>query len=144
MAQALTLQTVATAGGYFSPAIRDIVDWGLRVGAKHLTVSVPEEYSLKVELQDGMPDDMAELATAVAAARTAMVMSIETGVKTLHPSWNDTMIQEEVQRIHEEEGLKLPGDVTTGDIPPEETDESETSETDPAGNDPAAQGGNAA
>ncbi len=130
LAQSLTLSTVATAGRYFTPALRDIVRLGLEVGAKHLSKSVPEGFDVVVTLADGMIRDEKEIAANISTLRTAQAISIEQAVREQHPDWDDQQVLKEVKRIEEEQGLSVPGVIGGGNLPNPEEVEDEDEEDD--------------
>jgi hypothetical protein len=108
LAQSLTVQTINTAGRYFSPSIRDVVKLCLYVKRNYLNASVPDNPTIGVALGDGFVDDPTERTKNISIARAATVMSVEQGVREQHPDWDDTEVMKEVDRIKEEEGLKVP------------------------------------
>jgi hypothetical protein len=119
LAQALTLMTVATTGRYFKAALKDILDLALwEVEPKMLQRKTKGKAALdvKVAMRDGFVDDLVEQTTRVVAAKGGGVMSTETAVRELHSDWTDEQIAEEVKRIEDEEGAKLPN---FGDLPPD-------------------------
>jgi hypothetical protein len=59
-----------------------------------------------VTLRSSMAPDFTELATAVAAARVAEIVSDQTAVRELHPQWDETAVLEEVAKIVAERAAK--------------------------------------
>jgi len=108
LAQSLTIQTVATAGRYFSPAIRDIVTLALEIGSKHLNRPAAAEPGVQVTLADGFAADPREDSEIIRSLSEAQAISLETKVKMVHPEWDDQEVQKEVDRIQEEQGLQVP------------------------------------
>lgn len=109
LAQSLTVQTVATAGRYFAPGIRDIAQLGLLVGKKHLGRSgVTDDPAVNAEMQDGFADDPKEQADILVALDGAKAVSMATKVAMLHPDWDEDKINTEVQAILDEQGLAVP------------------------------------
>ena len=110
LAQSLTLQTVATAGRYFKPALRDVVDLALEIGARKLGRTVPaaSERAVSVEMADGLATDERELSLILQSLTFAKAASTETKVRILHPDWEDDAVEAEVEKINIQEGLVIP------------------------------------
>lgn len=112
LAQALTLQTVATSGRYFKAALKDMLDLALwEVEPKMLNRKPARGKDIKdvqIAMRDGYVNDLVEETQRVAAAKQAGIMSIEQAVKEIHSDWSEEDIKREVDRIIEEEGLNIP------------------------------------
>lgn len=107
LAQALTLQTTATAARYFRPGVADTIEFALLIGRKHLKMKVPDQVAIEVEMADGMPDDPKETADILAQLESSKSMSMEERIRVLHPTWSDDQVQTEIEKINDEEGLGL-------------------------------------
>ncbi|MYW48874.1 phage portal protein [Streptomyces sp. SID161] len=70
-----------------------------------------------IEFEDSVQEDPLQLANTVDVLRRAQAASTEVLVRMVHPDWGDTMVQEEVGRIHQEQGMAVPDPMQTGDIP---------------------------
>lgn len=99
LAQALTIQTVALAGGYWVTALRRAIPLTLRLGAIHLGNGVADAEAPTVTLQDGFVEDPVETARIVATLEAADSMSVEARVEALHPDWTEEAKAEEVARL---------------------------------------------
>lgn len=66
--------------------------------------------SVKVEFPDAIQTSSEEQARTASMLRTARLMSIETGVRLIHPDWDDTDVAEEVARLAAEDGTPDPFD----------------------------------
>lgn len=66
-------------------------------GSPHVADRLPS-----IQLGDGLPDDALDGAQEVLFLRQAVAASTETLVKTIHPTWSDGEIEEEVARIEAE------------------------------------------
>lgn len=121
LAQALTLQTVATSGRYFKAALKDIANLALwEVEPAMLGRKKPrgkDTKDVQVAMRDGFVDDLVEQTERIARAKEAGIMSIEQSVKELHSDWSEDEVKQEVERIIEEEGLRLPAFEDFGDEP---------------------------
>lgn len=71
-------------------------------GAGSVKVS---DYLPSIELGDGVPNDPLDGAQEVLYLRQAMSASTETLVKTVHPTWSDGQVAEEVEAILETAGM---------------------------------------
>lgn len=67
-----------------------------------------DDDSVKMEFSDPSANDPVEIAGAVNLLHSAQAASTETLVKMLHPDWNDKKVEEEVQKIFEEQGVMSP------------------------------------
>lgn len=110
LAQAMTLQTVAAAGRYWIAAIADCTGAALEIARDQLGQRVPgsddvEIWPVSVELSSSMIEDPAEQARILADLDAAEAISIEEKVRRLHPDWDETAVQDEVDRIREERGV---------------------------------------
>lgn len=74
----------------------------LAVVAHNLSAPPP----VTVELRSSMSPDFTELATAVAAARVAEIVSDKTAVRELHPRWTEAEVDAEVALIVEQRRAK--------------------------------------
>lgn len=114
LAQSLTLQTCATAARYFTPALRDVCRLGLEIGRKKLGAGGPDEPIVSVEIADGVPEDLVEIAARIRDLAGAGAISTQEAVRLQHPDWTDDQIDTEVERIREDVGLKLPPPMPIG------------------------------
>lgn len=135
LAQALTLQTVGTTGRYFKAALKDILDLALyEVEPTMLNRKLPRgkaAMDVQVAMRDGFVDDIVEQTARVAEAKQAGIMSIEQAVTELHPDWSEDEIAAEVQKIIEDEGMRLPTFNDFGDEPEDSSDQEEEEPTSP-------------
>jgi hypothetical protein len=72
------------------------------------TVTKPERPS--IEFGDALPEDGGEIVTQVVTAIAGEVMSRETGIRRLHPEWDDPEVDAELQRIRDDLGQELAND----------------------------------
>ncbi|MBL1107992.1 phage portal protein [Streptomyces sp. 5-8] len=70
-----------------------------------------------IEFEDSVQEDPLQLANTVDVLRRAQAASTDVLVRMVHPDWDDTMVQKEVDRIHQEQGMAVPDPMQTGDIP---------------------------
>lgn len=115
LAQAMTIQTVGAIGRYWQHALSDALGLVCAIARRHLGAQVPDLGAdpVQVSLADGFIDDPVEQADTLQTLDTAEAISTEQKVRTLHPEWDDTQVQEEVERI----GASAPAPPRTG-LPP--------------------------
>ncbi|MEV8042451.1 phage portal protein [Streptomyces griseoluteus] len=77
--------------------------------------AVPQRPS--IEFEDSVQEDPLQLANTCDVLRRAQAASTDTLVRMAHPEWDDTQVQAEVTRIHQEQGMAVPDPMQTGDIP---------------------------
>lgn len=75
-----------------------------------------------IELGDGMPDDPLDGAQEALWLRQAVAASTDQLVRSLHPTWDDTRVKIEVDRIFEEKVLAAGGDVPMADLDEDDPD----------------------
>src|SRR5690606_2252269 len=61
-----------------------------------------------VEFDDSVQEDPLTLANTADVLRRAQAASTDTLVRMVHPEWDDTQVQEEVDRIQQEAGTAVP------------------------------------
>lgn len=110
--------------------LADILLLLMRIG---VSVFADRELALdmrpSVEIQDGLPDDDAAVASTVELIARAGAASVETMVRMLHPEWDQESITAEVQRIRDD--TAVPDPLTFGNAVPGQQ---------PGNNDPGQQG----
>ncbi|HEX5561796.1 MAG TPA: phage portal protein, partial [Nocardioidaceae bacterium] len=70
-----------------------------------------------VEFQDSVQEDPLSLANTTDVLRRAQAASTDTLVRMAHPEWDDTMVQEEVARIQQENGMAVEDPMQAGLLP---------------------------
>ncbi|MFC8832345.1 phage portal protein [Streptomyces griseoincarnatus] len=70
-----------------------------------------------VEFEDSVQEDPLALANTVDVLRRAQAASTDTLVRMAHPEWDDTMVQAEVDRIRQEQGMALEDPMQAGFLP---------------------------
>lgn len=106
-----TLNTVKLKRGYFGPAVADHTENLLAINASLFGGPAPERPRLD---WPDMTDDPVEIATTTGLWHSAQAISLWERVKARNPHWDDTEVQEEVDRILEEKAAAMP----VMDLPP--------------------------
>jgi hypothetical protein len=70
-----------------------------------------------VEFEDSVQEDPLALANTVDVLRRAQAASTDTLVRMAHPEWDDTLVQEEVARIQQEQGMAVEDPMQAGLLP---------------------------
>jgi hypothetical protein len=70
-----------------------------------------------VEFEDSVQEDPLALANTVDVLRRAQAASTDTLVRMAHPEWDDTLVQEEVDRIQREQGMAVEDPMQAGLLP---------------------------
>ncbi len=68
----------------------------------------PKPYRPDLQLGDGLPRDPVEDAQVIGVKRGAEVVSVEQGLRELHPEWTQKQIDEEIERLEEEKANLVP------------------------------------
>lgn len=92
---------------YWIPELADITETWLQVDVAQFGTPITPVRP-HVEFAPAVSVDPLVQAQTLAALDTAGAISTEMKVRTLHPDWDETAIDEEVTRIHEETGSGLP------------------------------------
>lgn len=105
---------------YWRPELADITEALLQVDVAQFGTAIVPQRPV-VEFADAVSVDPLAQAQTLRELHTAEAISTEMKVRTLHPDWEDTAIDEEVQRILTEFGKSVedPGSFTGGPPPPE-------------------------
>ena len=74
-----------------------------------------EDQSVQVEMRDPVVTGVSDIAGSVSLLRNAQAASTDTLVKMLHPDWQQAKVDEEVQKIIQENGLREMADLNAGD-----------------------------
>jgi A118 family predicted phage portal protein len=70
-----------------------------------------------VEFEDSVQEDPLTLANTADVLRRAQAASTDTLVRMAHPEWDDTMVQAEVARIQQEQGMAVEDPMQAGLLP---------------------------
>lgn len=93
---------------YWNAALDRLVRLILLVYKHELKGSVDTELDINIEFNDGITNNLQELATSVQMLNNAQAVSTETKVRLLHPEWEEEQILTEVQRILDENRVAVP------------------------------------
>lgn len=118
--------------GYWTKALREIMTAMVHLDAAlYPNAGSDKNDEVKVHFTDPTATDISAMSSAVKMLHDAAAVSTETKVAMLHPDWTKKQIDEEIQRIKEEQGMTMPPpDAGLGDLenlrkPPINQDETE-------------------
>lgn len=98
------------------PALSQLVEALLAVDAAVFGGAVKPQRPT-VEFEDSVQEDPLTLANTVDVLRRAQAASTDTLVRWAHPEWDDTMVQAEVARIQQEQGMAVEDPMQAGVLP---------------------------
>ncbi|MEV5567571.1 phage portal protein [Streptomyces sp. NPDC052196] len=100
---------------YWLPALADMLLVMLRLDRTLFTPGLMPERP-RVTFGDSVSEDSASTAQTLSLLQQAQAVSTDTKVRTLHPDWDDTAVQEEVDRILTETGQAVPDPMQAGTL----------------------------
>lgn len=101
-----SLSTNAKKQNYWKAPLEDFMTAVMHLDkALYGNNELHDDDSVRVEFKDPITTGAADIAGAVNMLRAAQAASTETLVRMLHPDWQNTKIDEEVERIKKENGI---------------------------------------
>ncbi|AUS07416.1 hypothetical protein C1X05_00115 [Laceyella sacchari] len=88
-------------------AIVDMIHIMRTIANTHLGAAYDLTTTVDLEFSDSIETDMSQLSAVVNQLQQAKALSIETAVRWLNPTWSESQIKEEVERIKQENGMAL-------------------------------------
>jgi len=95
---------------YWEPAIKGIVKSMCAIYNEFLGGKLVNELEVNVEFMDSVSNNLSEVSTSVKTLADAKALSTETKVRMVHPEWTNNQVQEEVERILNDEQAGMPMD----------------------------------
>ena len=103
-----SLETKQKKERYFKEPLQDILQLMLKVDAKHFgNTAVDPELKPRVNFADAIQDDPSEIADTLAKLEQARAISNEAKVRYLHKDWSEQEIEDEVERLNDEQGMNV-------------------------------------
>jgi hypothetical protein len=136
-----TILTLKRKANWWKPALQRLAYHLMLIDADVFGGPGAKGLNVDAELNDGIPNDVGEMAQAAATLKAAQAASVETRVRLVNPHRSRDWVDAEVQRIMAEEHIGSPDEPV--DVPPEgdPTDQGEeggmTIETDPTTGEPS-------
>lgn len=100
---------------YWMPELADMLFVMLRLDRVLFTAGLVPERP-RVTFGDSVSEDPASTAQTLSLLQQAQAVSTDTKVRALHPDWDDTAVQEEVDRILTETGQAVPDPMQVGTL----------------------------
>ena len=97
-----TILTLRRKANFWRPALERLLTHMLIIDAEVFGGPGVAGLSVRVELNDGIPNDVTEMARAAAQLHAAQAASIETRVRLVNPHRDEEWVQAEVKRIEEQ------------------------------------------
>ena len=95
---------------YWEEPIKDIVNAMCTIKQMLLGGKFTCELDVNVAFMDSISNNMAETCNSVKTLADAKAISTDTKVRMVHPEWTDTQVEEEVERILNDESAGMPMD----------------------------------
>ncbi|MBS1968676.1 MAG: phage portal protein [Bdellovibrionales bacterium] len=90
---------------HFERGLKQLIDIMRAVSNEHFGAGFDMSLPVTVDFGDAVESDVSQLATVIDMLFRAQSASIETRVRYFNPSWTDEEVQQEVERIRDENGL---------------------------------------
>lgn len=100
--------TTSKKQAYWEPAIKSLVNAMLSIYNKYLGGKLTNELDVNVEFIDSVSNNLTEVSNSVKTLSDAKAASIDTKVRMVHPEWTDNQVQEEIERILNDEQTGMP------------------------------------
>jgi A118 family predicted phage portal protein len=104
--QSKSFKTSAKKAKYWTSTLEDMFYWMLQVD-NYVFGSNNGDYKVQVNIQDSVQTDPMQQADAINKLTQAKAMSIDTVVRKLNPQWNEKQVENEVNRIMNENGMAV-------------------------------------
>lgn len=123
-----SFSTTSKKQAYWEPAIKAMVTAMCVIYNSFLGGKLSNELEVNVEFMDSVSNNLTEVSNSVKVLSDAKAASTETKIRMVHPEWTDTQVQEEIERINNDESAGMPMDN------PEDLTELEFGKNNQAGN----------
>ena len=102
--------TTSKKQAYWEPVIKDMVKAMLTIYNTELGGKITNELEVNVEFMDSVSNNLTEVSNSVKTLADAKAISTRTKVQMVHPEWTNTQVEEEVERILNDEQAGMPMD----------------------------------
>lgn len=100
-----TVLTLRRKANFWRPALQRLLTHMLVIDSEKFGGPGVTGLNVRVELNDGIPNDITEMAKAAAQLNAAQAASIETRVRLVNPHRDEEWVQAEVKRIEEQASM---------------------------------------
>jgi len=104
--QSKSFKTSAKKAKYWTSTLEDMFYWLLQVD-NYAFGNNNADYKVQVNIKDSVQTDPMQKADSINKLVQAKAMSIDTTVKQIHPQWNEKQVENEVNRIMQENGMAV-------------------------------------
>ncbi len=108
--------TRAKKARYWAPEVADMLHVLLMLDRQLFTPGLVPDRP-RVTFGDSVSEDPQAVAQTLSLLQQAQAVSTDTKVRTLHPDWDETTVQAEVERILTETGAAVPDPMQAGHFP---------------------------
>lgn len=102
--------TTSKKQSYWEPAIKGIVTAMCTLYNAYLNGKFRNDLEVNVEFMDSVSNNLTEVSNSVKTLADAKAISTDTKVRMVHPEWTDEQVNEEVERILNDESAGMPMD----------------------------------
>ena len=102
--------TTSKKQSYWEPAIKGIVTSMCTIYNSLLGGKLTNDLKVNVEFMDSVSNNLTEVSNSVKTLSDAKAISTDTKVRMVHPEWTDEQVNEEVERILNDEQAGMPMD----------------------------------
>lgn len=102
--------TTSKKQSYWEPAIKSMVKTMCTIYNSFLGGKLSNDLEVNVEFMDSVSNNLTEVSTSVKTLADAKAISTDTKVRMVHPEWTNNQVQEEVERILNDESAGMPQD----------------------------------
>ena len=105
-----TFGTTSKKQTYWEEGLKELVNAMCCIMNTFLGGEFTCELDVNIAFRDSISNNMAETCNSVKTLSDAKAISTDTKVRMVHPEWTDTQVQEEVERILNDESAGMPQD----------------------------------
>jgi A118 family predicted phage portal protein len=105
-----SFSTTSKKQSYWEPAIKEMAKSMCVIYNSFLGGKLINDLEVNVEFMDSVSNNLTEVSNSVKTLSDAKAISTDTKVRMVHPEWSDELVQEEVERILNDEQAGMPMD----------------------------------
>ena len=102
--------TTSKKQSYWEDALKDLVNSMCVIKNTFLGGTMSCELDVNISFMDSVSNNISEVSNSVKMLSDAKAISTDTKVRMVHPEWTDTQVEEEVERILNDESAGMPMD----------------------------------
>jgi A118 family predicted phage portal protein len=105
-----SFSTTSKKQSYWEPVIKEAVTSMCVLYNTFLGGKLTNDLEVNVEFMDSVSNNLTEVSNSVKTLSDAKALSTDTKIRMVHPEWTDTQVQEEVERILNDDQAGMPMD----------------------------------